>query len=154
MLTAAIWLAFVFFTATTANVVGLQPIGKLFSVKYIRTIDGDTIIVERFAKRHIHVRLLGINTAELKSGKSIAFQASQYTAVTLETAAKVFLEIDPVTPKDKYDRTLAWVWVQHNGSRKLLNLELLKHNLAEIYWKNESRRYRKEIMKYKNNKLH
>lgn len=153
MLVTGIWLAVVILTSTSANLYGIMPIGKLHAVKYVKTIDGDTVIVQKFINKNIHVRLFGVDTAELKQGKSIAFQASQFTAVTLEHANKVYLELDPVALRDKYDRTLAWVWYREDGNLKLLNLELLRHNLAEIYWKCDSVRYRNEIMKYKRNKL-
>ncbi len=153
MLVFGVWLAVILLTSTSANLYGIMPIGKLQVVRYIKTIDGDTIIVQKFIKKHIHVRLFGVNTAELMQGKSIAFQASQFTAVTLEHADKIYLELDPVALRDKYDRTLAWVWYREDGNLKLLNLELLRHNLAEIYWKCDSVRYRNEIMKYKRNKL-
>lgn len=64
----------------------------------------------------VTVRFLGINTKETVhpeiGEEEWGKEASDFTKEKLENATKVELEFDEVADKkDKYDRYLAWIWV-------------------------------------------
>jgi len=109
--------------------------------------DGDTISVAGFGK----VRLVLIDTpestynqrtadpTELKLGK----QAKAFTKSLIEKAGgRVFLEMAP-EPKDRYGRTLAWVylpyiqgttpWEYQGRQFTSLNYELIRQGWAEVF---------------------
>ena len=76
-------------------------------------IDGDTIRVS-LDGRDTTVRIIGIDTPE-KDGpyteeECFGPQASTYTERAMDGAATVGLEFD-VDRTDRYDRTLAYVWI-------------------------------------------
>ena len=105
---------------------GRQP------VSLVRVADGDTIVVRPPRGEDIRVRLIGIDTPEL--GTAASFRSALFTAEMLESAAAIELEIDPHQPRDKYGRALGWVWVTDPGGTELmLQEELIRHSLAEIY---------------------
>lgn len=103
--------------------------------------DGDTIKVSGVGR----VRLIGIDTPETKASsrdrfyrhdfnikpkklREIAHQAKQYN-IHYAKGEKVRLELDQ-TKKDKYNRTLAYVYLP-DGT--MLNLVLLKKGLATVF---------------------
>lgn len=88
--------------------------------KCLEVIDGNTIQVYGVGR----VQLTQINIASEEPGFS---QAKNF--VTEKCLGKtVYLNIDDENPKDKYDRTLAVVYVEDCD----VNGELLKNNLANI----------------------
>jgi micrococcal nuclease len=91
-------------------------------------IDGDTIIVNE----RIKVRLIGIDTPE--ADKPFYKEAKEFM---IQSAAKkkVLLGYDK-RKKDRYGRTLAYVYMP-DGT--LLNGELIKKGLAEVFYKEEFR---------------
>lgn len=110
-------------------------------VKYYAYVDGDTAKFE-IDGEIITVRFLGINTPETvdttKSEEPYGKEASNYTKDKLENATKIELEYDSkVQEKDKYDRILAWIWVDNS----LLQEELVGNGLAEIYMLQNNYRY-------------
>lgn len=75
-------------------------------------LDGDTIVVEVYGKQE-KVRFIGVDTPEtVDPRKSVQFygkEASDFTRSQLE-GREVELEFD-FDPRDKYDRLLAYVWL-------------------------------------------
>ena len=98
--------------------------------KVPRVVDGDTIKIEYDNKQH-SVRLIGIDTPEsvhsnskknIPEGKIV----SDYTKMRLE-GKEVKLEFD-VQPRDKYNRLLAYVYIDG----KMFNKELLENGYARV----------------------
>ena len=115
--------------------------GEIISVKYISSVDGDTAKFEINGETAT-VRFLGIDTPETvhpnKEIQSFGKEASDYTKQRLESAKKIEIELDNNADKfDKYERYLAWIWV--DGS--LLQEELVKKGLAECYMLKTNYRY-------------
>lgn len=89
---------------------------KLDAVKFIRTVDGDTIIVEDSNGEHKRVRMIGIDTPESvaqeeERNNEYGVMASDYTKELLSNAGTLYLEYD-VDADDQYDRILAYVWLE------------------------------------------
>ncbi len=110
-------------------------------VKYYDNVDGDTAKFDLDGEV-ITVRFLGINTPETVSTtvgeEPYGKEASNYTKQKLENATKIELEYDSNSQeKDKYDRVLAWIWVDDS----LLQEELVNNGLAENYMLQNNYRY-------------
>ncbi len=96
-------------------------------VRYV--VDGDTIILESDQ----HVRLLGVDTPEIKSEYNpreeyYARQAKQFVEQVI-AGKMVFLESeDAQAPFDKYGRRLAYVYLE---DQTLLNRELVQQGYGE-----------------------
>lgn len=120
--------------ATTAG-------AEKLSGKVLWVYDGDTLKVENIGK----VRLIGIDTPETKASsrdyfykrdfnikpkklRQIARQAKQYN-IHYVKGTKVRLKLDQ-TKKDKYNRTLAYVYLPDG---KMLNQLLLEKGLATVF---------------------
>ena len=89
---------------------------NLDAVKFVRTVDGDTIIVEDEAGEQKRVRMIGIDTpesvaAEDERNNEYGVMASDYTKTLLADTEKLYLEYD-VDDDDQYDRVLAYVWLE------------------------------------------
>lgn len=84
--------------------------------------DGDTITTSQNTK----IRLLGVNTPELKPYQEGSKEAKQFTEQLVKGKDVDVVVMDKYS-HDKYGRTLALVFVDD----KCLNWELLKNNLAE-----------------------
>lgn len=98
--------------------------------KVTKVVDGDTIKI-RFNEKEETIRLIGIDTPESvhsDSNKNIpeGSIASDYTKDKLE-GKEVKLEFD-VQPKDKYNRYLAYVFIDG----KMFNKELLEKGYARL----------------------
>lgn len=97
-----------------------------------QVIDGDTIILEN----NQHVRLIGVDTPEIKSEYNpreeyYARQAKRFVTQVIE-GRKVFLEGDDAqAPLDKYGRRLAYVYLE---DQTLLNRELIRQGYAEAIY--------------------
>lgn len=93
-----------------------------------RVVDGDTFVIDNGQK----VRMIGINTPESvdprRPAEFFGKQASQFTKKLLE-GKKVLLQWGQ-TPKDKYGRWLAWVWLP-DGT--FVNGELVAKGYAQVY---------------------
>ena len=107
-------------------------------VSFSSCVDGDTA---KFIlnKKEITVRFLAINTPETGTNEEpYGIEASEYTCKTLKNAKKIELEYDPKSDKkDKYDRYLAWVFVDG----KLLEEELIKKGLASVAYVYDDYKY-------------
>ena len=106
----------------------------------------------------ITVRFLGINTKETVDPEigeeAWGKEASDFTKEKLENATKIELEFDSSTDeKDKYNRYLAWIWVDD----ELLQNSLVKSGLAENYMLKNNYKYAGILQESeenaKNNKL-
>lgn len=114
---------------------------KKVEVKYNKKVDGDTAKFELDGKI-ITVRFLGINTPETvdktRGEEPYGKEASDYTEQKLKNANKIELEYDSnALEKDKYDRTLAWIWIDDS----LLQKELVENGLAETYMLQNNYKY-------------
>jgi micrococcal nuclease len=88
---------------------------KLDKVKFVRTVDGDTIIVTDENGEDKRVRMIGIDTpesvaAEEERNNEYGVMASDYTKKLLEDSGTLYLEYD-IDADDQYDRILAYVWL-------------------------------------------
>lgn len=91
--------------------------GKLDKVKFVRTVDGDTIIVTDENGEDKRVRMIGIDTpesvaAEEERNNEYGVMASDYTKKLLEDSDTLYLEYD-IDADDQYDRILAYVWLDN-----------------------------------------
>ena len=91
--------------------------------KCYKVVDGDTIDVEGVGR----VRFVGVNTPE--RGDSGYNEAKDYVK-NMCLGKTVGLDIDDAKNKDKYDRTLAVVYVDSVN----LNQELLKKGYAKVMY--------------------
>ena len=110
-------------------------------VELVETVDGDTAKFKMNGKQ-ITVRFLGINTKETVhpeiGEEEWGKEASDFTKEKLENATKIELEFDEVADeKDKYDRYLAWIWVDD----ELLQNLLVQNGLAETYMLQNNYKY-------------
>ena len=110
-------------------------------VDFVKCVDGDTFRVMINGEEHL-IRMLAIDTPELaKNGNAAEYyaeDASNYTCNKLENAKKIELEYDPKSDKvDKYDRVLAWVYVDG----KLLQEDLVKNGYAKVSYLYDDYKY-------------
>ncbi|HYH04578.1 MAG TPA: thermonuclease family protein [Bacillota bacterium] len=92
----------------------------------IRVIDGDTLMVEPIGK----VRYIGVNTPEIHHPtKGVEYYGKEAFAANrqLVEGKKIRLEYD-VQQKDKYGRTLAYVYV----GNVFINAQLLAEGFAQV----------------------
>ena len=118
-------------------------------VSFDRSVDGDTavfLINNKLQK----VRFLAIDTPEsVKENTKVedyAIEASNYTKNLLKNAKEIKLEYEKVNDYDKYDRLLAWVFVDG----KLLQEELIKQGLAKVAYIYEDYKYTDRLYEAQN----
>jgi micrococcal nuclease len=94
-----------------------------------KCIDGDTASFSINGNVQ-KVRFIAINAPEYTSKiEQFGKEASEYTCNKLTNANLIELEYDPKSDlKDKYDRVLAWVYVDNS----LLQKELVENGYAEV----------------------
>ncbi len=88
--------------------------GEYLEANVIRVVDGDTINVTVNGEDR-RVRLIGVDTPEtVHPKKPVQFYGKEASAFTKKTLLnrKVWLEYD-VAPLDKYQRHLAYVWLEN-----------------------------------------
>ncbi|MBR5649882.1 thermonuclease family protein [Pseudobutyrivibrio sp.] len=105
---------------------------NLDAVKFVRTVDGDTIIVEDSTGAHKRVRMIGIDTPESvaqeeERNNEYGVMASDYTKDLLSKAGTVYLEYD-IDSDDQYDRVLAYVWLEDVDDT--FNVENIKNSMV------------------------
>ena len=114
-------------------------------VKLSKCVDGDT--AKFYIKDKLEtVRFLAIDTPEVKhptkGEEPFGKGASNYTCQMLEHAEEIVLEYDNnSTKKDKYNRTLAWVFVDG----KLLQRSLVEQGLAKVAYLYGDYRYTEQL---------
>jgi micrococcal nuclease len=90
--------------------------------KCVGISDGDTILVMQ-GRRQIKIRLYGIDCPEM--GQDFGAQARRFTGQMVFGKIVTVQEMD----RDRYGRTVAWVWVDGQS----LNKELVKAGFAWWY---------------------
>lgn len=105
---------------------------NLDAVKFVRTVDGDTIIVEDSTGAHKRVRMIGIDTPESvaqedERNNEYGVMASDYTKELLSKAGTIYLEYD-IDSDDQYDRILAYVWLEDVNDT--FNVENIKNSMV------------------------
>jgi len=108
---------------TTTTSTGSSDQHVEVSGKCYKVVDGDTIDVEGVGR----VRFVGVNTPE--RGQA-GYQTAKDYITSMCLGKKVGLDIDNAKNKDKYDRTLAVVYVDGVN----LNQELLNKGYAEVMY--------------------
>lgn len=123
-------------TLITVVVVGAKelalPNESIEGIQLIGCVDGDTAKLKINGQSET-VRFLAIDTPETKHpSKGVepyGKEASNYTCEALENASVIRIEYDSNSEtRDKYNRVLAWVFVDE----KLLQEELLKNGLGKV----------------------
>ncbi|MDH3324541.1 MAG: thermonuclease family protein, partial [Candidatus Peregrinibacteria bacterium] len=120
--------------------------------KFLRVVDGDTIVTEKY-----RVRAIGIDTPEIKHPtKPIqkgGIAASDFAKEFFSGSEKVCLLSSSIGDKiDKYDRKLAYIFTETGGD---FNAEILREGLAKGYFyydfdrKNEFRSIVRDMVKQK-----
>jgi micrococcal nuclease len=114
------------------------------TVKVIRVVDGDTVVVQFSNKAVATVRMIGVNTPETvhpnKPVEKYGKEASNYTKKRL-TNKTVTLEFD-VQIKDKYGRLLAYIWM----GKELYNETLVKEGYANVMTIQPNVKYQKKFL--------
>lgn len=109
---------------------------ELQQVKFLSINDGDTFSIEMDGEKR-KVRLLMVDTPEMNYDKGqpmpYAEDAKAFTENLLENAAKIELLFDVGPETDKYDRLLAYIYVDD----VLLQESLLKNGLAVMRYINK-----------------
>lgn len=139
-------LAIVFVSTNAQQVVSPQAVAipvlkkpdfsQLTAYLVIRTVDGNTIVVEEGGKL-VTVRLTGVDTPETghptKPVEYYGKEASQFTRNLLK-GEKVYLVIDPQQAKtDRYGRTLGYVYRAPDGL--FVNAEIIRQGYGRAYAK-------------------
>lgn len=107
------------------------------TVKFVKVIDGDTILVRDQNGEERKIRLIGIDTPEsvnpdedrnCPEGKV----ASDYTKSLLSNKETLYLSYDE-EEQDKYGRELCYVWLNDDTSDLdyMLNYQLVKNGIAK-----------------------
>ena len=114
---------------------------KKVNVSLLECVDGDTVWFNVNQKR-VKVRFLGINAPEIAHEESEAElygdEAKTFVCSTLENANSIYLEYDSASDLyDKYDRLLAWVFVDG----KNLNEFMVLNGYAEVKYVYSNYRY-------------
>ena len=134
----------------TINGVFIKGDKTKYKVKFIKKVDGDTIIVN-FNNKELKVRYLLIDTPEtVKPGVEVQKygpEASELNGKLLSNAKDVELEFDVYEKEDKYHRALCYVYTDGKNVQE----ELLLAGLAEIkYVKPPDTRYLDKFKKAQN----
>ncbi len=118
---------------------------KSITVKFHSCIDGDTA---KFIYKNeiITTRFIAIDTPETKhptkGTEPWGKEASDYTCSKLKKADKIVLEYDNSSDEiDKYNRHLAWIWLDD----QLLQKELIKKGYAKVAYLYDDYEYTKEL---------
>ena len=110
-----------------------------------RVVDGDTIIVHDPDGNRLRVRLTGINAPESvhedeSKNTEEGRQASKFMKELLEDVDVVYLEYDEAQ-LDQYERTLAYVWIDIDGTYVMVNEIMLATDYAEPVYIKPNLRY-------------
>ena len=117
-----------------------------------RVVDGDTIIVHDPDGNRLRVRLTGINAPESvhedeSKNTEEGRQASKFMKELLEDVDVVYLEYDEAQ-FDQYERTLAYVWIDIDGTYVMVNEILLATDYAEPVYIKPNLRYADVFRQY------
>lgn len=114
-------------------------------VKFDSCVDGDTFKIVINGKKK-SVRMIAIDTPEsvhpTKEDEYYGKEASEYTCNKLTNAKKIELEYDENSEKeDKYDRLVAWVFVDDI----LLQKDLIENGYAKVAYLYDDYKYTKTL---------
>ena len=117
-----------------------------------RVVDGDTIIVHDPDGNRLRVRLTGINAPESvhedeSKNTEEGRQASAFMKELLADVDVVYLEYDEAQ-FDQYERTLAYVWIDIDGSYVMVNEIMLATDYAEPVYIKPNLRYADVFRQY------
>ena len=114
---------------------------------FVRCVDGDTAVFN-VSDEEVKFRFLAIDTPETvhptKDVEAFGKDASEYTCNKLTNAQNIVLEYESSNTKDKYGRSLAWIWV--DGS--LLQKELIEVGYAKVAYIYGNYRYTTSLCLY------
>ncbi len=129
---------FVFFIICT-NYLKSLPLHKE-TVEFKSCIDGDTavFIINDESKT---LRFLGIDAPE--DNTEIGKEVSNYVCKTLNKATKITLEYEESATIDKYNRVLAWVYVDDKSLQK----DLIEKGYAQLKYIYDDYKYVDELEK-------
>lgn len=114
----------------------------------IRVVDGDTLIVQT-GDDEVRVRLIGIDTPESvnsahpEKNNEWGIMASNHTKELLKNYKQLYLEYDQDLT-DRYDRTLAYVWMSNDTSDMLnmLNYRILNDGYCNTLFIEPNTKYK------------
>ena len=117
-----------------------------------RVVDGDTIIVHDPDGNRLRVRLTGINAPESvhedeSKNTEEGRQASKFMKELMADVDVVYLEYDEAQ-FDQYERTLAYVWIDIDGTYVMVNEILLATDYAEPVYIKPNLRYADVFRQY------
>lgn len=117
-----------------------------------RVVDGDTIIVHDPDGNRLRVRLTGINAPESvhedeSKNTEEGRQASQFMKELMADVDVVYLEYDEAQ-FDQYERTLAYVWIDIDGTYVMVNEIMLATDYAEPVYIKPNLRYADVFRQY------
>lgn len=119
-------------------------------VSFVRCVDGDTAVF-LVNEEEIKFRFLAIDTPETvhpnKEDEFYGMNASDYTCEKLTNAKQIIVEYEESNKIDKYDRHLAWIWVDG----VLLQEELIKNGFAFVAYIYGQYRYTESLCYIQNN---
>ena len=133
-----------------------QDNGEFIAGVVTRVVDGDTAVI-RVNGEDRRVRFLGVDTPEtVHPNKPVQFygkEASNFTKESL-TGKNVWLEYD-VSPTDRYNRHLAYVWTSRPNSinestirQSMYNAKLLLGGYAKVTIIKPNKRYEELFRKF------
>ena len=97
-----------------------------YEVSYRYILDGDTAVF-LLDNQEVTVRFLAVDAPEY--GEDGFEEAKEFTDRSLRQAKQILLELDPASDRyDRYDRLLAWVWIDG----ELLQAKLVENDLVSI----------------------
>lgn len=118
-------------------------------VAFVRCVDGDTAVFNLDGE-DVKFRFLAIDTPETVhptiEAEAYGKNASEYTCNKLSNAKEIVVEYESSNKIDKYDRHLAWIWV--DGS--LLQKELVDVGYAYVAYIYGDYRYTESLCLYQN----
>ena len=121
------------------------------AVEFIRCVDGDTALFQKGGEE-VKFRFLAVDTPEsvhpTKEVEDYAKEASGYTCNMLTNASKIEIEYDPNSDiTDKYDRNLAWIWVND----VLLQEIMVQEGYAKVAYVYGEYKYSNNLCQVQNN---
>ncbi|WP_318533220.1 thermonuclease family protein [Bacillus methanolicus] len=118
-----------------------KPLNTKYTATFSSCVDGDTANFKINGKV-TKTRFLFIDTPEYTTKKErYGKEENNYTCSRLKKAKKITLELDGKDKYDKYNRLLAWVWVDG----KLLQEDITKAGLVEDFYDYGTYRYENRI---------
>lgn len=126
---------------STAKPVAGLSLNKKYTATLVKCTDGDTANFKINGKVY-KTRFLFIDTPESTTQvEPLGKEASNFTCSALKKAKKITLETDGKDVYDKYDRLLAWVWLDG----RLHQEDITKAGLVEGYYDYGTYKYEQKV---------